>query len=239
LNRLRGKLTYANVTATLALFLVLAGGTAFAASQMLPKNSVGAKQIRKGAVTPAKLAPATAVRLTGPKGATGPQGPQGQPGVQGPAGAVRGFQAADHSDAEVGTSPFGTTPVSLAVPVGTYFVTANLEFLSTGKDTVFCRLINGIGGAESEAVLREQSVASGTAENLTISVFSRSGPASRCRSSVAAANRRPWSGRTGATSSPSRSRKGAVRSNRGSARWSSSRRALSSFSWGRGTRQGR
>jgi hypothetical protein len=169
LNRLRGKLTYANVIATLALFLVLAGGTAFAASQMLPKNSVGVKQIRKGAVTPAKLAPATKVKFTGPKGATGAQGPQGQPGVQGPAGAVRGFQAVDHSDAEVGTSPFGTTPISLAVPVATYFVTANLEFLSTGKDTVFCRLINGTGGPESEAVLREQSVASGNAENLTLS----------------------------------------------------------------------
>jgi hypothetical protein len=41
------RLTYANVTATLALFLVLAGGTAFAATQ-LPANSVGTKQIKEG-----------------------------------------------------------------------------------------------------------------------------------------------------------------------------------------------
>jgi hypothetical protein len=43
----RSKLTYANVMATVAVFLVLAGGTAFAAGQMLPKNSVGARQLRK------------------------------------------------------------------------------------------------------------------------------------------------------------------------------------------------
>lgn len=50
----RKRLTYANVISSLALFLVLAGGTAFAASQ-LGKNSVGAKQLKKNAVTTAKL----------------------------------------------------------------------------------------------------------------------------------------------------------------------------------------
>jgi hypothetical protein len=39
---------------SLALFLVLAGGSAFAASQ-LAKNSVGTKQLKKNAVTAAKL----------------------------------------------------------------------------------------------------------------------------------------------------------------------------------------
>ncbi len=60
MHRVRRQLTYSNVVAATALFLVLAGGTALAATQMLPKNSVGAKQIKKGAVTPAKLAPAAA-----------------------------------------------------------------------------------------------------------------------------------------------------------------------------------
>jgi hypothetical protein len=55
MQRIRGKLTYSNVVATLALFLVLAGGSAFAAKQMLPKNSVGTKQIKNGAVAAAKL----------------------------------------------------------------------------------------------------------------------------------------------------------------------------------------
>jgi hypothetical protein len=55
MQRIRGKLTYSNVVATLALFLVLAGGSAFAAKQILPKNSVGTKQIKNGAVAAAKL----------------------------------------------------------------------------------------------------------------------------------------------------------------------------------------
>lgn len=48
------RLTYANVVASLALFLVLAGGTAFAASH-LGKNSVGSKQLKKNSVTAAKI----------------------------------------------------------------------------------------------------------------------------------------------------------------------------------------
>jgi hypothetical protein len=48
----RPKLNYANVIATIALFVAL-GGAAVAAG--LPKNSVGTKQIKRGAVTAAKI----------------------------------------------------------------------------------------------------------------------------------------------------------------------------------------
>ncbi|HJZ36812.1 MAG TPA: hypothetical protein VJ204_11140, partial [Solirubrobacterales bacterium] len=92
MHRVRRQLTYSNVVATTALFLVLAGGSAFAATQILPKNSVGAGQIKKGAVTPAKLAPAAKTTLTGPKGATGPQGPKGDTGSAGPSGFTHGFE---------------------------------------------------------------------------------------------------------------------------------------------------
>jgi hypothetical protein len=51
---IRSRLTYANVVSTLALFLVGAGGTAFAASQ-LAKNSVGTAQIKNKAITTAKI----------------------------------------------------------------------------------------------------------------------------------------------------------------------------------------
>ena len=77
MNRLRAKLTYANVVSTLCLFLLLGGGAAFAASQ-LPKNSVGAKQIKRGAITPAKLAAATKRAFAA---VTGPQGPPGAAGA--------------------------------------------------------------------------------------------------------------------------------------------------------------
>lgn len=54
MRRLTDKLTYANVVATLALFLVLSGGAAYAASH-LGKNSVGSRQLKKNAVTGAKI----------------------------------------------------------------------------------------------------------------------------------------------------------------------------------------
>lgn len=52
--RLREKLSYANVVATLALFVAL-GGASYAAVT-LPAGSVGDKQLRNGAITPPKLA---------------------------------------------------------------------------------------------------------------------------------------------------------------------------------------
>jgi hypothetical protein len=52
MKRFRPRLTYANVIASLALFIAL-GGAAVAAG--LPKNSVGPNQLKKGAVTPKAL----------------------------------------------------------------------------------------------------------------------------------------------------------------------------------------
>lgn len=54
MRRLRGQLTYANVMSTLAVFLVVSGGAAYAASH-LGKNSIGSKQIKKSAITTAKI----------------------------------------------------------------------------------------------------------------------------------------------------------------------------------------
>jgi hypothetical protein len=56
---LRGRLTYANVMATLAVFLVLGGATAFAATKIganeLKANSVLTGKIKKEAVTTSKI----------------------------------------------------------------------------------------------------------------------------------------------------------------------------------------
>ena len=54
MKRIAPRLTYANVVATLALFLVLTGGAAFAANH-LAKNSVGTKQLKRNSVTTAKI----------------------------------------------------------------------------------------------------------------------------------------------------------------------------------------
>lgn len=54
MRQFRKRLTYANVMSSIAVFLVIAGGSALAASQ-LAKNSVGSRQLKKNAVTAAKV----------------------------------------------------------------------------------------------------------------------------------------------------------------------------------------
>lgn len=82
--KFREKLTFANVVACIALFVSL-GGVGYAAIS-LPKNSVGPKQLKRGAVTPAKLSVAAKRMLIGTPDATGIPGPRGADGAQGPQG---------------------------------------------------------------------------------------------------------------------------------------------------------
>lgn len=95
MKEVRDKITYANVVSTLALFLVLAGGSAFAASRLgansvktrqIGNGAVTAVKIKNGAVTPVKLSAASKAALSGPAGAPGAVGPRGEQGVQGPQG---------------------------------------------------------------------------------------------------------------------------------------------------------
>jgi hypothetical protein len=91
MSRLKSKITYANVVASLALFVAL-GGLSYAAIT-LPKNSVGSKQIKANAVTSAKVKQGTLQQgdfAPGvlQAGGAGPPGPKGDQGIQG----VRGIQ---------------------------------------------------------------------------------------------------------------------------------------------------
>lgn len=90
----RPRLSYANVVSTIALIFALSG-SAYAVTQ-LPRESVGAPQLKKGAVTPRKLSRQTLklfkryaplpprIGPAGPAGPTGPEGPQGPRGEPGP-----------------------------------------------------------------------------------------------------------------------------------------------------------
>src|SRR6476661_2803578 len=95
--RLRQKLSYANVTASLALFIAL-GGTSWAAIT-LPRNSVGSKQIRSRAVGPSELRTravssrairdrSIAVLAISPRARESLRGTRGPQGVAGPAGVA-------------------------------------------------------------------------------------------------------------------------------------------------------
>jgi hypothetical protein len=103
--KLREKLTYSNVVSTLCLFLILAGGTAFAASQ-LGKNTVGGKQLKKNAVTTAKIKN------------------QAVTGAKVKNGTLTGTQI---NASTLGTVPTAQTANSIAAPEGYHEVT---EFLN-------------------------------------------------------------------------------------------------------------
>ncbi len=90
--RLRPHLTYANVVASLALFIAL-GGASYAAIQ-LPPGSVGTQQLKNHAVTLVKIGREARGALRGrpgPLGPGGPRGPVGPKGPQGPPGTTRAF----------------------------------------------------------------------------------------------------------------------------------------------------
>src|SRR5829696_6109049 len=86
MGRLARHLTFANAMSVVAMFIAL-GGLSYAALQ-LPKNSVGARQLKKSAVTSAKVANGTLEAVDFKKGTLlggpiGPVGPQGAPGTPG------------------------------------------------------------------------------------------------------------------------------------------------------------
>src|SRR3954468_20296939 len=103
---LRGKATYANVVATMALFIALSTGGAWAAkmikgSEIKPKT-ITAKQIKGKTITSKEIKPKTITAkeikpgsltsslLVGglSAGPAGPQGPSGVTGAQGPTGPI-------------------------------------------------------------------------------------------------------------------------------------------------------
>jgi hypothetical protein len=83
---IRRRFTFANLVSVLALFIAL-GGASYAATQ-LPKNSVGTKQLKNGAVTAAKVRDGSLSTADFAAGQipAGPQGPQGDRGPRGERG---------------------------------------------------------------------------------------------------------------------------------------------------------
>lgn len=158
MRRLRANLTYANVVSTLCLFLLLGGGAAFAASE-LPRDSVGTRQLRAGAVTPSKLSQASRAALLGATGPSGPQGPagregqagkegragpegrEGKPGAQGPAGPSDLF-ATTGSFRSLTPGPGGVAVTNLDLPAGQYLLTSTQVVQSEGGGAeIDCELV--------------------------------------------------------------------------------------------------
>jgi hypothetical protein len=160
---LRCHLTYANVTATLALLLALGMGSAYAANQLAPK-SVGERQLRPGAVTADKIrknavtAPkikAAAVKqgkiangaITGEKIADGVVGSSKIPG-----GAITPDKIPDNSltGQKIDEATLGQVPSAASAGFASTAGTANPEaFAKVDQEgTVFPAYSKGIGVAD-------------------------------------------------------------------------------------------
>jgi hypothetical protein len=90
LSRLTARLSYANLIATLALFLAL-GGSSYAALN-LPKGSVGGTQLKRNSVSSPKVKRGSLLlsdfKASQRASLRGPQGPQGLKGDVGASGAT-------------------------------------------------------------------------------------------------------------------------------------------------------
>ena len=137
LQRIRSRMTYANVMATGAMFIAL-GGVSYAAVK-LPKNSVGSKQIKANAVTGSKVrnSALTGADIKDKSLSTadfgdvvrGPAGTQGPAGLQGPAGAKGDTGARGPSDAYYvfnNASGVDSKSLDLVLPAGNYAVAGSM-----------------------------------------------------------------------------------------------------------------
>ncbi|MEA2367005.1 MAG: hypothetical protein QOE69_3224 [Thermoleophilaceae bacterium] len=119
LTRLRQRLTYANVMATIAVFIAL-GGSGYAAVS-LQRNSVKGKHIAKNAVTSSKVKNRSLKRIDFARGQLpkGDQGPKGDRGAPGPGEeAAISFSAPDGSPATVKTQIFSGDGLILEASCG-------------------------------------------------------------------------------------------------------------------------
>ena len=143
---LRPRLTYANVMATIAVFIAL-GGASYAAIK-LPKNSVGAKQLKKNSVTSAKVTNNSLQAVDFrkdqlPKGEQGPKGDKGPRGEPGPLAETlpsgkteRGFYGFASNRAEGSNIYEPATSISYPIPLT--FSPAIHEVPEFGSPTAEC-----------------------------------------------------------------------------------------------------
>lgn len=169
--RLLSHLSYANVIATLALFLAL-GGTAVAGTRLfvtgadVQDHSLTGIDLKKGSVGASVLSPGAIRALTGARGATGAAGargsdgaagPVGPAGPQGPAGngvtttTVAGDDQSDYVD----LTPLATTTLTAS---GDYVIFTSLTVHNTGTSDEYLNCgyrvngsLNGASGVETTA----------------------------------------------------------------------------------------
>jgi hypothetical protein len=135
--------------ALLALFIVVGGGSAYAAATLVPNNSVGSAQVINGSLQKKDLSKTAVAALKGNRGPAGRAGPAGPAGPQGPKGDKGDTGATGPSDAFAG---FKNGPVSLPFSATTFTILAHLP-LPAGKYVIFAtaNITNNAGTGYTDA----------------------------------------------------------------------------------------
>ena len=143
MRRLKHRLTFANVTAGLALFIAL-GGTSYAAIT-LPRNSVGANQLRTGSVRSAEIKDRTIgardLTLGARRFLKGQKGEQGERGPVGPAGTA----GTSGTSGTTGTTAAGITTTTVTA-MGRTPAAPDAESQSSADATATCPSGRATGG---------------------------------------------------------------------------------------------
>jgi len=171
-------LSYANVMATIAVFVAL-GGASYAAIK-LPANSVGTRQLRSGAVTLKKINRSTRASLrgargaVGPKGAPGAQGPKGDAGPRGDTGAPA-FMNRTRLHWSIGTPTTSAADFTLERTVGTVtkqqdgtILRVTVQDSVTVTGTGSCELQARIDGANDQGSTEATTTAGSTGTEATV-----------------------------------------------------------------------
>lgn len=155
----RPRPAFANVTASLALFIAL-GGTSYAITK-LPKNSVGSTQVRDGSLQRKDLSTTAVPR--GPRGLQGPAGAEGPRGLQGARGLASVWIARQAATA-VQLSGQGGQETQVrridGLPAGAWLLRfeANPKLVSATALHAICTIkVNGDGKATAAAVVGENA----------------------------------------------------------------------------------
>ncbi len=154
---MRERLSYANVVATLALFIAL-GGSSYAAVKITGKNvkdgSLTGQDIKNSSVTSRDVKNRSLLARDFRAGQlpAGAQGPRGTAGPQGPAGPSIAYHASGGQVSGVGTG--GSTVATLNVPAGPYavFARVNVFFGSATTTLLNCSLAVGASTDNTEEV---------------------------------------------------------------------------------------
>jgi hypothetical protein len=144
LTAIRTRMSYANVIATIALFVAL-GGSSYAALQ-LPRNSVGPTQLKKNAVTAAKIKRNAVTTAKIKRNAV--TGSKINESTLGEIPAAAALSNLDYNSATTSNPPSTLTPVTVSCDPGKRVVGGGIKVDDTANQFIIDSYPRGTDGWE-------------------------------------------------------------------------------------------